>query len=128
MIISVGVDLIEVPRIRAALEDPKTGQRLQKRVFTEKEIAYCEKRQRKHESYAARFAAKEAVMKALGRGWGAKVAWLDIEVVNAPGGAPRINLYRRTAELAQQLGIQRFSLSLTHTQDHAMAFVIAQSE
>jgi holo-[acyl-carrier protein] synthase len=110
------------------LEDPKIGRRLQRRVFTEKEIAYCEKRARKHESYAARFAAKEAVMKALGRGWGAKVAWLDIEVVNAPGGAPRINLYRATAQLAQERGIQRFSLSLTHTEGHAMAFVIAQSE
>jgi holo-[acyl-carrier protein] synthase len=128
MIVSVGVDLIEVARIRDALQDPQIGQRLRKRVFTETEIAYCERRQRKHESYAARFAAKEAVMKALGRGWGAQVAWLDIEVVNAPGGAPRINLYRKTAELAQRSGIRRFSLSLTHTQDHAMAFVIAQSE
>ncbi|MGH7844751.1 MAG: holo-ACP synthase [Candidatus Binatia bacterium] len=128
MIVSVGVDLIEVARIRDAVQDSQIGQRLQKRVFTAKEIAYCERRQRKHESYAARFAAKEAVMKALGRGWGAQVAWLDIEVVNAPGGAPRINLYRKTAELAQRLGIRRFTLSLTHTQDHAMAFVIAQSE
>ena len=67
MILSTGVDLAEVERIRAALEDPRIGQRFRARVYTEKEIAYCEKKQRgKYESYAGRFAAKEAVMKALG--------------------------------------------------------------
>src|SRR4029434_7124294 len=71
MIISTGVDLAEVDRIQAALEDPRIGRRFRDRVFTEKEIAYCEKKQRgKYESYAGRFAAKEAVMKALGRSWG----------------------------------------------------------
>jgi holo-[acyl-carrier protein] synthase len=128
MTVSLGTDLIEVERIRAALENPTIGRRFQKRVFTDTEIAYCEKRVRKYESYAARFAAKEAVMKALGRGWGSKVAWLDIEVVNAPGGAPRVHLYRNSARLARELGIERFALSLTHTAEHAMAFVIAQLE
>ena len=128
MIISLGTDLIEVARIRAALENSTIGRRFQKRVFTDTEITYCEKRQRKYESYAARFAAKEAVMKALGRGWGSKVAWLDIEVVNAPGGAPRVDLHHNSAKLARELGIERFALSLTHTEEHAMAFVIAQSE
>jgi holo-[acyl-carrier protein] synthase len=128
MIVSVGTDLIEVERMRAALEDPKIGRRLQRRVFTAREIAYCEKKHRKYESYAARFAAKEAVMKALGRGWGSRATWLDIEVVNAPGGAPKIHLYRTTAALAEERGIRRLCLSLTHTQDHAMAFVLAESE
>ncbi|HWP59868.1 MAG TPA: holo-ACP synthase [Candidatus Acidoferrales bacterium] len=128
MVVSLGIDLIEVPRIRAALEDPKIGRRLRERVFTDKEIAYCEKRRRKHESYAARFAAKEAVMKALGHGWGAKLAWRDIEVVNAPGGAPRITLYRAARRLAEERGIRRLAVSLTHTEEHAMAFVIAESE
>src|SRR5262245_64081506 len=129
MIVSVGVDMVEVERIRRALEDSRIGRRFRDRVFTEKEIHYCEKKRRgKYESYAARFAAKEAVMKALGRGWGSKVAWLDIEVVNAPGGAPRVHLHHNSAKLARELGIERFALSLTHTEEHAMAFVIAQSE
>ena len=101
MIISTGVDLAEVKRIQAALEDPRIGARFRERVFTAKEIEYCEKKQRgKYESYAGRFAAKEAVMKALGRGWGAKVRWLDIEVARARSGKPAIVLHDKTARLA----------------------------
>ena len=106
MIISTGVDLAEVDRIQAALEDPRIGKRLRARLFTEKEIAYCEKKQYgKYESYAGRFAAKEAVMKALGRGWGAKVSWLDIEVVRARSGKPDIVLHGKTAELAAEFDL-----------------------
>jgi holo-[acyl-carrier protein] synthase len=129
MIISTGVDLAEVDRIRAALEDPRIGVRFRDRVFTPKEIAYCEKKQRgKYESYAGRFAAKEAVMKALGRGWGAKVRWLDIEVVRARGGKPEIVLHDKTAQLATELGIRRWALSITHTKEHGLAFVVAENE
>lgn len=129
MILSTGVDLAEVGRIRAALEDPRIGQRFRTRVYTEKEIAYCETKQRgKFESYAGRFAAKEAVMKALGRGWGAKVRWLDIEVVRARSGKPEIVLHDKTAQLAVELGIRRWALSITHTKEHGLAFVIAQDE
>lgn len=129
MIIGTGVDLAEVDRIRAALEDPRIGRRFRDRVFTEKEIAYCEKKRRgKYESYAGRFAAKEAVMKALGRGWGAKVRWLDIEVVRARSGKPDILLHDKTAELAAELGIRRWALSITHTKEHGLAYVIAQDE
>ena len=127
MIISTGVDLAEVDRIQAALEDRRIGKRFRARVFTEKEIAYCEQKQRgKYESYAGRFAAKEAVMKALGRGWGAKVRWLDIEVVRGRSGKPDIALHDKTAELAAELGIRRWALSITHTKGHGLAFVIAQ--
>ena len=127
MIISTGVDLAEVDRIQLALDDPRIGRRFRARVFTEKEIAYCEtKRRGKYESYAGRFAAKEAVMKALGRGWGAKVRWLDIEVVRARSGKPEIALHDKTAELADQLGIRRWALSITHTKQHGLAYVIAQ--
>src|ERR671924_952058 len=116
MVVSTGVDLAEVDRIQAVLEDPRIGPRFRARVFTNSEIAYCEKKQRgKYESYAGRFAAKEAVMKALGRGWGAKVRWLDIEVARAPSGKPEIVLHDGTAELAGQLGIRRWALSITHT-------------
>jgi len=129
MIIGTGVDLAEVDRIQAALEDPRIGQRFRDRVFTEKEIAYCEKKRRgKYESYAGRFAAKEAVMKALGRGWGANVRWLDIEIVRARSGKPDIALHDKTARLADQLGIRRWALSITHTKQHGLAYVIAQDE
>jgi holo-[acyl-carrier protein] synthase len=129
MIISTGVDLAEVDRIQAALEHPRTGLRFRNRVFTEKEIAYCEKKRRgKYESYAGRFAAKEAVMKALGRGWGVKVRWLDIEVARARSGKPDIVLHDKTAKLAAELGIRRWALSITHTKQHGLAFVIAQDE
>ena len=129
MIISTGVDLAEVVRIRGALEDPKIGRRFRDRVFTDTEIAYCERKQRgKFESYAGRFAAKEAVMKALGRGWGAKVRWRDIEVARARSGKPDIVLHDKTAKFAADLGIRRWSLSITHTEQHGLAFVIAQDE
>jgi holo-[acyl-carrier protein] synthase len=129
MIIGTGVDLAEVDRIQSALEHPRTGWRFRERVFTEKEIAYCEKKRRgKYESYAGRFAAKEAVMKALGRGWGAKVRWLDIEVARARSGKPDIVLHDKTAQFAATLGIRRWSLSITHTKQHGLAFVIAQDE
>ena len=129
MIISTGVDLAEVDRIQAALEDPRIGKRFRDRVFTEKEVAYCEKKLRgKYESYAGRFAAKEAVMKALGRGWGAKVRWLDIEVARARSGKPEIILHDKTARLAEDLKIRRWALSITHTKGHGLAFVIAEGE
>ena len=129
MIISTGIDLAEVDRIQLALDDPRIGRRFRARVFTEKEIAYCETKQRgKYESYAGRFAAKEAVMKALGRGWGAKVRWLDIEVGRARSGKPEIILHDKTAKFAEQLGIRRWALSITHTKQHGLAYVIAQDE
>jgi holo-[acyl-carrier protein] synthase len=129
MIIGVGVDLVEVERIRAALEQPRIGLRFRERVYTQREIAYCEKRQRgRFQSYAGRFAAKEAVMKALGRRWGAQVRWLDIEVARANSGKPNIVLHGKTARLAAKLGIQQWALSITHTDQHGMAYVIAQDE
>ena len=102
MVVSVGIDLIEVGRIKKAVEDPRIGSRFRQRVYTQAEIQYCEKKYRgKYESYAGRFAAKEAVMKALGRGWGAKVRWLDIEVARARSGKPEILLHDKTAALCR---------------------------
>lgn len=129
MIISVGIDLVEVERIRAALEDPRIGVRFRDRVYTRNEVAYCEKKQRgRFESYAGRFAAKEAVMKALGHGWGAQVRWLDIEVARAHSGKPSIVLHNKTEKLAARLGIRSWALSITHTTQYGMAYVIAQNE
>ncbi len=126
MILGVGVDLIEVARIQRALENPRIGQRVCQRVFTDAEVEYCEKRKRKYESYAGRFAAKEAVMKALGRGWGRKVGWLDIEVVLAVSGEPGISLHDKASSFARELGIEHFSLSITHTASYAIAYLIAE--
>ena len=127
VIVSVGVDMIEVQRIRQALEDPKIGRRFRSRVYTDKEIRYCEQKGRgKYLSYAGRFAAKEAIMKALGKGWGSKVSWDDIEVLPASGGKPEVYLRHKTSALARELRIDSFFLSITHTQDYAMAYVIAQ--
>jgi len=126
MILGVGVDLIEVVRIQRALENPRIGQRVCQRVFTDAEVEYCEKRKRKYENYAGRFAAKEAVMKALGRGWGRKVGWLDIEVVLAVSGEPGISLHDKASSFARELGIEHFSLSITHTESYAIAYLIAE--
>jgi holo-[acyl-carrier protein] synthase len=126
VIVGIGVDLAEVDRIRDALERPHTGERFRERVFTAGEQAYCERRRRKYESYAARFAAKEATMKALGRGWGRDVGWTEIEVVRERGGRPEIRLHGRTAAYAAALGVRRLSLALTHTADTAMAEVVAE--
>ena len=129
MVLSVGVDMVEVERIQKALEDSRIGKRFRERVFTANEIQYCEKKRRgRYESYAGRFAAKEAVMKALGRGWGSKVSWLDIEVARARSGKPEIVLHNKTARLAEQLGIRRWSLSITHTEQHGLAFVVAEDQ
>ncbi len=126
MIFGIGVDLAEVDRIRDALERP-TGPRFRDRIFTSGEQAYCERRKRKYESYAARFAAKEATMKALGSGWGRNVGWTEIEVYRPSGGRPEIRLHGKTAAFATSLGIRRLALALTHTAETAMAEVIAES-
>ena len=128
MVIGVGVDIIEVPRVQKAIENPRTGHRFRKRVYTTGEINYCEGIKRKHESYAGRFAAKEAVMKSLGVGWGSRVGWLDIEVCSARSGEPRINLHNKASTRAKRLGIHSFSLSLTHTDKYAIAYVIAEGD
>ena len=128
MILGVGVDLIDVARIQRSLENPRIGQRVRERVFTDGEVEYCEARKRKYESYAGRFAVKEAGMKALGQGWGAKVGWLDIEVLSLASGEPTVVLHNKASSLAQELGIQQIAVSITHTKHHAMATLIAEGE
>jgi holo-[acyl-carrier protein] synthase len=129
LIIAIGNDLAEVDRIRAALEDQRTGERFRNRVYTPGEQEYCERRRvAKYQSYAARFAAKEATMKALGRGWGRYVGWLDVEVVRPRGSRPTIVLHGKAKEYAGSLGITRLHLALTHTEALAEAQVIAEGE
>jgi holo-[acyl-carrier protein] synthase len=127
MIIGIGIDLVSIARIRRAVEDPQTGQRFLARVFTEEEIRYCESRHNRHESYAARFAAKEATMKALGVGWGRYAGWTEIEVVRKRRERPTVRLTGKAMEKAQELGVARLSLSLTHEAPLAAAEVVAES-
>jgi holo-[acyl-carrier protein] synthase len=125
MILGIGIDAIEVARIRAALDNKRTGARFRERVFTEEEIAYCSRRRNGHESFAARFAAKEATMKALGHGFGQGIGWREIEVVRGDG-PPAVRLSGAARKYADALGVRRVHLSLTHTADLAIAYVIAE--
>ncbi|MEO8099579.1 MAG: holo-ACP synthase [Acidobacteriota bacterium] len=120
-----GVDLCEVDRIAKAIGSAHGGRFIQ-RVFTEREAAYAEKKANRYERYAARFAAKEAGMKALGTGWRGGLSWHDLEVVNLPSGRPTLQLQRRAAEIAAQLKVRNISLSITHTATQAMAMVILE--
>jgi holo-[acyl-carrier protein] synthase len=127
-IAGTGIDVIEVERIERALTRPRIGERFRARVFTPGEIAYCESRGLpRYQSYAARFAAKEATMKAMGTGWNRNVGWSEIEVVRERGKAPTIALSGKAAAFAQRRRITRFHLSLTHTSAEAIAHVIAES-
>lgn len=124
MIVGSGVDLAEVARIRAAVS--RFGERFLRRVFTAAEIAYVERRGNSMERYAARFAAKEAGMKALGTGWRRGVRWQDFEVVNLPSGRPTLRLHGRAKEYADRMGVANIALSLTHTREQALASVVLE--
>jgi holo-[acyl-carrier protein] synthase len=124
MIVGTGVDLERVDRIRAAIG--RHGRRFIERVFTPAEIAYVESRKHRAESYTARFAAKEAAMKALGTGWDCGVRWVDVEVVREDKGRPALRFHGRAAEIAAGLGCRSASVSLSHTSDNAIAQVILE--
>lgn len=124
MIVAIGIDLVEIARIEEVFT--RRGERFRMRVFTEGEISYCERRASKHASYAARFAAKEAAMKALGTGWSNGVGWKDVEVVSGPSGAPTIQLHRKAFERMRELGATRAMVSLTHSGNLAMAQVVLE--
>jgi len=121
-IVGLGTDLVEVPRFRLAME--RRGERLGERLFSDDERAYAYRQKDPAKSLAARFGAKEAVMKALGVGlWKFKLR--DVEVVRQKGGAPRVALHGRAAELADERGVRDWHLSLTHTDSTALAVAIA---
>ncbi|MGH9500197.1 MAG: holo-[acyl-carrier-protein] synthase [Terriglobales bacterium] len=124
MIVGTGIDIAEVPRIAASIA--RFGERFLHRIFTEGEIRYCDSKANRAERYAARFAAKEAGMKAIGTGWNHGVSWQDVEVSRLPGGRPTITFHRKAAEFASRLGVKHVALSLTHTADHAIAQVILE--
>lgn len=128
-IVGTGIDVAEVARVRAALEDPQTGARFKARVFTAGEQKYCEARGvGRYESYAARFAAKEAMMKALGYGWGRHIGWLDIEVERESDGRPTVRLHGKGAASAASAGVSRVHVALTHTREIAIAQVVVERD
>ena len=116
---SVGIDLVEVKRIQKAAE--RRGERFLKRIFTERERAYCQKKSNEYGSLAARFAAKEAVFKALGTGWSMGAKWTDIEVINDALGKPEVVLHGKIKEL---VGTKHVAISLTHTREYAQAVAV----
>lgn len=124
MIIGTGIDVCEVPRIAVSIA--RFGDRFLQRVFTREEIQYCESKKNSTERFAARFAVKEAAMKALGTGASRGVTWRSIEVGHAPGGRPILRLYGQAREIAARLGVKQTSVSLTHSESTAMAIVILE--
>ena len=125
VIVGSGIDLCEVPRIEQAIA--RYGKKFLERIFTDREIAYADRKANRSERYAARFAAKEAGMKALGTGWTGGIAWRDFEVANLPSGRPTLRFHGKAAEIAEKMGVRNIALSLTHTREQAMAVVILES-
>ena len=123
--IAHGVDLVECARLAEAIG--RHGERFLRRVFTDRERAYCRDRKREIEHLAGRFAAKEAVLKVLGTGWRNGISWTDIEVVNLPSGQPRVQLAGRCRQLADELGLSAIVISISHTASHAIASAIGSA-
>ena len=124
MIIGTGIDLAEIARIQQSMD--RYGARFLERVYTRAEQAYCQRKRNAAESFAARFAAKEAGAKALGTGISFGVSWREIEVVREPSGRPTLRFHGRAAEIAARLGVARSALSITHTTELAMASVVLE--
>jgi holo-[acyl-carrier protein] synthase len=124
VILSIGTDIVEVYRIRETLARTP---RFAERVFTEKEREYCEKKgAAAAQSYAARFAAKEAFLKALKTGWRGKITWHDMEILNDEQGVPHLEIRGEARVLLENLGANKIHLSLSHTTEHATSQVILE--
>ncbi len=121
LIQGIGVDVVDVQRLKQVIEEQ--GAIFVNKVFTDAEIAYCHSKKKPHEHFAARFAAKEAVAKAMRTGWSGAFRWKDVEVVNEPSGAPKLLLYR---EMAHALAGSHLHLSMSHTETTVVAFVVIE--
>ncbi len=124
MIIGIGFDMIEVSRIKSAVS--RWGDKLEKRLFTEKELLYCNSKQDRFQRLACRFAAKEALLKALGTGWQRGIEWKEIEVTNDEMGKPLITLSGKTGQISRQLGVSNIFVSITSTETFGAAQVILE--
>lgn len=121
-IIGIGTDIIEIDRVKLALN--RSGKRFLERIFTPAEIAYCEARRDRIPCYAVRFAAKEAVLKAIGSGL-AGCRWVEVEVTGKQGSPPGVLLHGAAAALAARRGIKSFHITLSHSRKFAVAFTVA---
>ena len=122
-IIGTGIDIIECDRIKEMIG--QHGASFLKRVYTPTEIRYCQDRRREAEHFAGRWAAKEAILKALGTGWRKGISWRDVEIRNEPGGKPVVALRGGAREVVEQLGITEVLVSISHCRTHATAYAIA---
>jgi holo-[acyl-carrier protein] synthase len=123
MIFGIGIDVVEVERIEAAIA--RQGEPFLRKLFTQAEREYCGRQARPALHFAARFAAKEAVSKALGTGIGGRAGWLDLEVVREESGAPKMLFHGAAAEFLTAAGIAEVQVSLTHARDYAAANAVA---
>ncbi len=123
MIEGLGNDIVEIKRIASAIE--RFGDRFLHKLFTEKEQEYCKRHEKSERNFAGRFAAKEAIAKAFGTGFGEKLNWLDIEILNEPSGKPVVHL---SSALKKELGSSKIHLSISHSKEHAMAIAIIEKE
>lgn len=123
MIYGIGIDVVEVDRIEAAVE--RQGDAFLKRLFTENERAYCERQKRPALHFAARFAAKEAVSKAFGTGIGGNAGWLEMEVLRGENGAPTMTFHGAAADFLAKEGIAEVQVSLSHAKEYAAANAVA---
>jgi holo-[acyl-carrier protein] synthase len=124
MIAGIGIDIVDLERMRRALA--RHGERFLRRVFTEGELEFCRRRHDPVPCYAARFAAKEAFFKALATGWAAGIRWHDVEVRRAEGRAPELAISGRAGEIAGELGVRRALISLSHSEGAAVALVLLE--
>ena len=125
-VLGIGVDIVQVERIQHSLD--RFGERFMKRVFTEGEIAYCISMKFPARHFAARFAAKEAVSKAFGTGIGKAMGWKDIDVHRKSSGEPYVVLEGGAKELADSRQVTKVSISLSHTEHHAMAVIVVETD
>lgn len=124
MIVSIGIDIVEVYRIRETIERTP---RFVERVYTQSERDYCEaKGAAAAQSFAARFAAKEAFLKALQTGWRGRITWQDVEIISGETGVPHFEISGEAKNILENLGANRVHLSMSHTTDHAIAQVILE--
>lgn len=124
MVVGLGIDIVEVGRIRSALQNTET---MVQRVFTAEEIRYCSARKNKFQHFAGRFAAKEAALKAIGTGWQQGIRWRDVEVSADKKGKPHLAFYGKAQQFFEKSGAQRALLSITHASKYALAIVVLES-
>lgn len=123
-VLGIGTDIVEVLRIARMIE--RHGELFISRVYTEHEIEYCATRKAATQHYAGRWAAKEAVLKALGTGWVRGISWRDIEVRNSAAGVPQVRLYGGARDVLERSGIERLHVSISHCRAYATAYAVAE--